>query len=197
MNTKEKFQLKLNGKTCVMIDWANVYGWSHNLKKQVDEAKLFEYLKSYKQIEKINFYFGEDKTKPKSKEFLDKVKKIGYGLVIKDVKFIKIYDDKGKNFILKRKCDFDLEIGLDTMELVDNYQTFIFFSGDGDFKTLYDRLIKKHKQIIVIFGRGALGREIVGMKWIFLCDIEKNIPLVLKPEGEIKSIITKRKKNSN
>jgi len=190
----KKFELKLNGKTCVMIDWANVYGWSNNLKKEVDEEKLFKYLKKHKQIEKINFYFGEDKTKPKSKEFLDKVKKIGYELITKDVKFIKIYDDIGKNFILKRKCDFDLELGLDTYELINNYQSFIFLSGDGDYKTLYDRLLKKHKQIVVIFGRGALGREIVGTKGIFLCDIEKNIPQVLKPRGVIRSIITKKKK---
>jgi len=190
---KEKFELKLNGETCVMVDWANVYGWSHNLKKEVDELKLFKYLKTYKQIEKIIFYFGEDKTKPKSKEFLNRVRKTGYDLVSKEVKFIKIYDDVGKNFILKRKCDFDLEIGLDTMELVDKYKTYIFFSGDGDFKTLYDRLLKKYKQVIVIFGHGALGREIVGTKGVFLCDIEKNIPLVLKPRGEIKNIIAKRK----
>ena len=202
--TEKKFELKLNGNTCVMVDWANVYGWSHNLKKEVDESKLFKYLKTYKQIEKINFYFGEDKTKPKSKEFLNRVKKIGYDLVSKEVKFIKIFDDIGKNFILKRKCDFDLEIGLDTMELVDKYQTFIFFSGDGDFRTLYDRLIKKGKFVVVVYMYGCLGREIWEMKrGIFKASVlkletdifKKNDPLVLKPRGEIKDIIAKKTKN--
>jgi len=158
------FELKLNGKTCVMVDWANVYGWSHNLKKEVDEEKLYKYLKKYKQIEKINCYFGEDKIKIKSKEFLNKVEKIGYNLITKDVKFIKIFDDVGKIFILKRKCDFDLEIGLDTMELVDKYDIFMFFSGDGDFRTLYDRLVLKGKFVIVVYMYGCLGREIWEMK---------------------------------
>jgi uncharacterized LabA/DUF88 family protein len=194
---KKDFELKLNGKTCVMIDWANVYGWTNNLKKEVDVNKLYEYLKRYSQIEKIRFYFGEDKTNEKSGKFLKVIKEIGYDQIRKEVKFIKIYDEEGKNYFLKRKCDFDLEIGLDTMEVIDKYQTFIFFSGDGDFKTLYERLLKKRKQIIVIFGRGSLGRELVGMKGVFLCDIEKNIPSVLKPRGVIRSIITKKKKHDN
>jgi uncharacterized LabA/DUF88 family protein len=177
----KKFNLKLKGKTCVMVDWANVYGWSHNLRKEVDEIKLFKYLKSYKKIEKINFYFGEDKTKIKSKEFLERIKKIGYDLVSKNVKFIKIFDDAGKSFILKRKRDFDLEIGLDTMELVDKFETFIFFSGDGDFRTLYDRLIKRGKFVVVVYMYGCLGREVWEMKkGIFKASIAKLTDSVYK-----------------
>ena len=147
-----------------MIDWANVYGWTHKLKKEVDEVKLYKYLKTHPQIEKMNFYFGEDKTNNKSKEFLKSIKNLGYNLVTKEVKFIKIFDDTGKNFILKRKCDFDLEMGLDTMEMVDSFDTFIFFSGDGDFRTLYDRLVKKGKFVVVVYMYGCLGREIWEMK---------------------------------
>lgn len=189
----KNFKFKLKGKALVLVDWANVYGWKNNLKQEVDERKLFDYLKKYREIEEIRFYFGEDKTNKKSGNFLNKVKKDGYRLVKKEVKFIKIFDEDGKNFLLKRKCDFDLEIGLDCFELMDKYQSFIFFSGDGDYKTLYDRLLVRHKQIIVVFGHGSLGRELVDNKRLFLCEIQKNIPSVLKPRGVIRGIITKKR----
>lgn len=38
---EEEKVLKLNGKTLVVIDWANVYGWTKKLKWQVDVQKLF------------------------------------------------------------------------------------------------------------------------------------------------------------
>ncbi len=42
----EKFKLKLQGKTAVFIDWANVYNWKKSLKKKVDLKKLYLYLKT-------------------------------------------------------------------------------------------------------------------------------------------------------
>lgn len=33
---KNKFRFKLEGKTAVFIDWANVYGWKKSLKKEID-----------------------------------------------------------------------------------------------------------------------------------------------------------------
>ncbi len=56
----EKFKIILNGKTAVFVDWANVYGWKKSLKKEVDPKKLYKYLKKYKEIKSINFYFGTD-----------------------------------------------------------------------------------------------------------------------------------------
>ena len=99
-NIKEnKFKLKLNGKTCVLVDWANVYGWKGELKKEPDEEKIIKYLDDYKQIEEVRFYFGKDKTE-QSKKFLSKIEKIGYKLVTKEVKYVKVFDDQGKNFLL-------------------------------------------------------------------------------------------------
>ena len=100
---------------------------------------------------------------------------------------------------LKRKCDFDLEIGLDCFENLDKYNSFVFLSGDGDFETLYQRLIVRNKQVIVVYQPGHLGREIWEMKkGIFKIEAErlgltKNVPPVLRPRGVIMTIITKRK----
>jgi len=195
----EAFKLRLKGKTCVMVDWANVYGWQGS-KIKIEEKKVFEYFKNYPEISEIRFYFGLDKNK-KSIDFLKRVKKIGYILVSKPVKYI-VYKEQGIE-IKKRKCDFDLEMGLDCFENLDRYQSFVFLSGDGDFATLYQRLIDRKKQVIVVYHPGHLGKEIWEMKkGIFKIEVErlgliKNVLPVLKPRGVIRSIITKKKKNEN
>lgn len=158
-----KKKLNLKSFCRVYIDWANVYGWIKSLGRDIDPEKLFKYLKSYKLIEQINFYFGEDKH-PKSKQFLKDIKKIGYKLITKPVKYIPIVRVEGET-IYRRKCDFDMEICIDVHKaLSKNIGGFIFFTGDGDFEPLYKLLIKKQKQVIVVYSAGHLGREIWNIK---------------------------------
>lgn len=204
-------KLKLKGKTAVFIDWANVYGWTKSLKREVNSQKLFKYLKSYQEIKDINFYFGVDKH-PKSQEFLNKVRKIGFNVVSKEVKYIPVSLDSShfknlareinnslasiKNLetkdiekilqilsrkVLRRKCDFDMEISIGAHKAIaDNFETFLFFSGDGDFAPLYKFLINLHKQVIVIYASGHLGKEVWNLKkGIFKTEVD-NLPVLEK-----------------
>lgn len=160
-NKIKRFILK--GKAVVFIDWANVYGWRKSLKHEVDSQKLFEYLKSYSEITEMRIYFGEDEH-PKSKEFLESAGKIGYKVVTKPVKYIFIASIEGQK-IYRRKCDFDMEACIDAhAALNDGVESFIFFTGDGDFEPLYKLLIKQGKQVLVIYTAGHLGREIWNIK---------------------------------
>ncbi len=155
--TKIKKQvLKLKGKTAVFIDWANVYNWKKTLKKEPNLKSIFKYLKKYKDIKNISFYYGLDEH-PKSKKFLKEVEQIGYNLSTKDVKYIKIAETN----ILQRKCDFDIEICMSVYKhLGKDFDSYVFFSGDGDFAPMYKYLIEKNKQVIVIYEHGHLGREV-------------------------------------
>lgn len=177
MNSKN-FELKLKNEAVVFIDWANVYNWKKSIKDEIDLSRLFKYLNSYSQIKEINFYFGTDKH-PASKQKIEEARKIGFKVTTKPVKYLPVRD---KTIILwKRKCDFDLEIGLDCFEKINKYQCFIFFSGDGDFATLYKRLIKRKKQVIVIFAQGHLGKEVREIKeGIFLCVVKRFINKIKK-----------------
>ena len=174
-----KKKLNLKSPCRVYIDWANVYGWTKSLKKEVDPKKLFKYLKSYKEIQDIKFYFGQDKHL-KSRQFLKDIKKIGYNLTTKPVKYIPIAKVEDK-IINRRKCDFDMEICIDVHKaLEENIQSFIFFTGDGDFEPLYKLLITKQKQAIVVYSTGHLGREIWNIKkGIFKIEI-KNLMTLTK-----------------
>ena len=169
--------LKLKGKTVVFIDWANVHGWQEKIKWKINLEKLYCHLKRYKEIKEFRFYFGTD-IHPASKKQLKEAEKIGFKVITKPVKYLPIKDKKV--VFWKRKCDFDLEIGLDCFERLNQYETFIFFSGDGDFATLYKRLIKRKKQIIVIYTSGTLGREVAAIqKGVYKFDI-KRIKALLK-----------------
>jgi len=79
---------KLEEKTLAIIDWANVYGWAGKLKWGVDPKKLYDYLKIYPEIYDIRFYFGAEKGNKKSEEFQEEIKRIGYTLISKEVKWI-------------------------------------------------------------------------------------------------------------
>lgn len=165
--------LKLKGKTVVFIDWANVYNWKKSLKREVDPKKLYKYLSSYKEIEKIRFYFGKDKHK-KSRKFLRDMRKVGYKVTTKPVKYILIAEVEDQK-IYRRKCDFDMEICINVHKaLAEGVESFVFFTGDGDFDPLYKLLIKMRKQVIVIYAHGHLGREIYQIKkGVYKCPIEK------------------------
>ena len=152
-------RLLLKGKSIVFIDWANVYGWTKSLKREIDPDKLFEYLKSYSEIEDIRLYFGRD-DHPKSHEFLHNAGQVGYKVITKPVKYILVTEIEGQK-IYRRKCDFDMEICIDVHQaLKDNAESFVFFTGDGDFDPLYRMLFGLKKQVIVIYAHGHLGREI-------------------------------------
>jgi len=153
-------KLKISRKAVVYIDWANVYGWQSTLKRRVDTAKLYKKLESYRKVKSIKFFFGREPESKESEKFLDTIKSQGYELISKDVKHI-VVKQIGDEVITMRKCDFDIEISMNVYEDLDKgFETFIFFSGDGDFLPIYEYLIKRGKQVIVVYQTGHLGKEI-------------------------------------
>ena len=162
-NNSGKFKrFILKGDAITFVDWANVHGWEKSLKREIDPAALFAYLKSYSEIQEIRLYFGKD-AHPKSIAFLDAAEKTGYAITTKEVKYI-LEGQVGGQKIYRRKCDFDIEICIDVHEAIEKTRTCIFFTGDGDFAPLYQKLIGLHKQVIVVYAPGHLGREVWDIK---------------------------------
>ena len=96
MNEEKVFELR--GKTLVIIDWANVYGWFKKLKWEISPQKLYNYLKSYPEVYDIRFYFGVEKGNEKSKKFSEEILQIGYNQISKEVKWVPV-DFKFTEFI--------------------------------------------------------------------------------------------------
>lgn len=162
----EKKQFKkiiIRGKAAVFIDWANVHGWEKTLKRDINLEKIFSYLTEYKEIKSIRFYFGTD-VHEKSSQFLEKAGQIGYQVITKPVKYI-LAGEVSEQKIFIRKCDFDMEVCIDVHRLLkDDFESFIFFTGDGDYAPLYRMLIGLGKQVVVVYTSGHLGREVWDIK---------------------------------
>lgn len=206
---------KLKGKTLVIIDWANVFGWVEKTKWEIDPKKLFKYLKNYPEVKDIRFYFGIETDNKKSIAFQKKIKQIGYTLISKQVKWVPVSLDKAhfKIFlnklieiadgleksdatiakrlkklpripIYRRKCDFDCEIAIDVMKNVDNFDSFILFSGDGDYAVLMEEIIRNRKQAIVVALKNTMGREYSFIKrGVYICNIKRLKNFVKKIPG--------------
>lgn len=65
-----------------------------------------------------------------------------------------------KEPVQRRKCDFDVEISRDIYNNLENFETIIIFSGDGDYAALVENLVlTKNKKVIVVFASGHIGKE--------------------------------------
>ena len=138
--------------------------------KLYDDHIDLEKLKSFVSIFSLRnrIYYGEDLKNIKSLGFTN-VLRIIFGkrdVVTKDIQRIKHYlrlgeveftkylsiDKNNNNYIEIRKCNFDVEISVDAIKMLEHYDTFCLFSGDADFVYLNNFLKKKGKKIIIVKG---------------------------------------------
>lgn len=173
-------ELEINedyGRIFTFIDFSNVNKWFENdnqdwnnkllgdgekLAIDIEKLKLFTDIFS----KRVRTYYGEDPQNTKSLSFTYVTRKI-FGkrdVVTKDLQKIKHYikldelgvakyvftDENGKNYVEIRKCNFDVEISVDAIKMLEHYDTFCIFSGDADFVYLNNFLRKKGKKVIII-----------------------------------------------
>ena len=146
-----EFVFHTRGQTLALLDWANLFSTTRRRWK-IDEKKLFEYFKKYPEISAVRLFAGED-THQKSRDFLEKCRKIGFEVVTKKVKYMKD----------RRKCDFDVEITMAMILGMSDFETFLLFSGDGDYAPVVKYLLKKGKRVFVIAEKRSFGREFFEM----------------------------------
>ncbi len=166
-----------HGRIFSFIDFSNVNKWfekdnqdwnnkllANDEKISIDLDKLKLFAKIFSQ--RIRVYYGEDPKNIKSLTFTD-VLRIIFGkrdVVTKDLQKIKHYlgleeirdkkylhvDGENKEYVEIRKCNFDVEISVDAIKMLEHYDTFCIFSGDADFVYLNNFLKRKGKKIIII-----------------------------------------------
>jgi uncharacterized LabA/DUF88 family protein len=199
------------GKIFSFIDFANVnkwfendnQDWNNNLIKENEYLSIdLNKLKSFSDIisDKVRLYYGEDPKNKKSLGFTYVIRKI-FGkknIITKDLQKIKHYidsekdlssntimtDKDGEKYIEIRKCNFDVEISVDAIKMINHYNTFCVFSGDADFVYLNNFLKKQGKKIIIVKG-GYITNK-----------LRKTADLVINAQN-IKKHIAKVEKNKN
>ena len=143
---KKKILFQTKGKTVVFIDAANIELSAKDLGFKIDYKKLAELLHKQGKVVYLGFYTVRFANKGHDK-FLTMLKKSGYKLITKPMKIIKNRDKKLGDI---RKANFDVEIAVDAIKMLEKFKTVILFSGDSDFNYLIKELRKFGKTAIVI-----------------------------------------------
>lgn len=172
---KEKF-----GKIFAFVDYGNVNYWYEKDRRGADGVDLLTDQKLIVDVEKLahfanlfseqkqkRFYYGWNPRKETNWHIVIKAEKCGFIKKTKPMQFIKHYLSGGENprggfnnseiksdvngkYIEIPKSNFDVEISVDAVRLLEKYDTFCLFSGDSDFTYLVQYLKKNKKKFIVI-----------------------------------------------
>lgn len=168
---KEKY-----GRIFSFVDFGNVNYWyekdrrdsednflKENQKLIIDIEKLAQFLNLF--CEQKRFYYGWHKWIKRSWHIIIYAQEKGFLKITKPIQFIKHYlgieelgtvksrsikEDAWGKFIEIPKSNFDVEISIDSIRLLEKYDTFCLLSGDSDFARLVEFLKKKGKKVIVI-----------------------------------------------
>lgn len=164
------------GRIFSFIDFGNVNNWfsedtkwgeetiKNDEKILIDLEKLRDFSGCFS--DKTRFYYGHDPKNRRSMGFLAKTKEF-FGkrsVFTKPLQMIRHYlkddeattrsvnEDKEGKYIYLPKCNFDVEICVDAIRLMDDYDTFCLYSGDADFISLIKFLKNNKKKVILIKG---------------------------------------------
>lgn len=167
------------GRILSLVDFGNVDYWfekdsrdgnnnevAESQKLNVDIKKLYDFCSIFSIQSK--FYYGIDQKRKKSIHLI-RLARDSFGkanAVTKHIQYIRhylneleeqtntrsiTYDAQGK-YVLLPKCNFDVEICIDAIRLIDNYDTLCMFSSDADFISLFRFLRNRGKKIILVKG---------------------------------------------
>jgi len=187
------------GKIFTLLDYGNISHWFDEDRRDVSGKALAvdEYLSvdilnlvNFADVfsSKIVFYYGLD-CRNKSSIHILRLARDAYAKVCsKNIQWIKHYlkledrekpsrairnDAKG-SFVLIPKCNFDVEITMDALEHVKDYDTLCLFSSDNDFSALLKLLKGKGKKAI-LFHDNRTRKELKDV-----ADLEINSQLIKK-----------------
>jgi|SRR3989344_1339241 len=140
----------MKGKTYAFIDASNIIYGAKEEGWFIDQKKLLIYLKKKFKVFKAFFYYGKDSKNIKKQFFLNKLKTFGYILRVKEIKHY------GKR--IKANCDVDLT--MDMLLKINDYNQAVVLTGDGDFVPLFQYLITKGRKIIIISSPKRTSKEL-------------------------------------
>lgn len=174
------------GRILSIIDFGNVNHWFESDRQDSDNKALADDEKfrinlqglrdfSYLFSQDVRLYYGTNPNNPGSINFISALKSIfgKHRIFSKQIQFIKhhlqadevasnkraTFKDGGGTFIRIPKCNFDVEICVDAIRLIDSYDTLVLFSSDADFVALSRYLRNCKKKVILIKG-GNITQEL-------------------------------------
>ncbi len=134
-------------KIALFIDGANLYSAARSLGFDIDYKRLLSVFGEKGYLLRAYYYtaLAEDQEFSTLRPLIDWLDYNGYSVVTKPLK--EFYDQSGRR---KVKGNMDIELVIDAMELADQVDHIVLFSGDGDFRRLAEALQRKGKKVSVV-----------------------------------------------
>ncbi len=131
----------------LFIDGANLYATARSLNFDIDYRKLLDFFRGEAKLVRANYYTAmmEDADYSPIRPLVDWLDYNGFSVVTKPTK--EFTDSTGRR---KIKGNMDIEIAVDIMELADQLDHVVLFSGDGDFRRLVEAVQRKGLRVTVI-----------------------------------------------
>lgn len=148
----------VKGRVYVFIDAANIFYTQRTLRWKISYEKLKAYFQEEckDNLGKMFVYTAFDPDRPQQKKFLDMLDINGYIVRTKDVKRIRVA--KG---VYEWKGDFDVELAMDALDHIQEYDTAVLLSGDSDFAPIVKRMKEHKKVVIVMSAKHHISRELI------------------------------------
>jgi uncharacterized LabA/DUF88 family protein len=136
-----------NDRYSLFIDGSNLYAAARGLGFDIDYKKLLEVFSGHGRLIRAYYYTAviEDQDYSPIRPLVDWLDYNGYTLITKPTK--EFTDDTGKR---KIKGDMDIELAVDMLELSEQLDHVILFSGDGDFRRLVEAVQRKTTRVTVV-----------------------------------------------
>lgn len=133
-------------RLAIFIDGANLYSAARSLNFDIDYKKLRQHFSRQGRLIRILYYTAliEDQEFSPIRPLVDWLDYNGYTMVTKSAK--KFTDASGRD---KIKGNMDIELAIDVMEMSDNLDHVMIFSGDGDFRSLVEAIQRKGVRVSV------------------------------------------------
>lgn len=134
-------------KVAIFIDGSNLYAASKALDFDIDYKKLLKWVSSRGRLVRSFYYTAlvDDQEYSPIRPLVDWLDYNGYAMVTKPTR--EFTDSQGRK---KIKGNMDIELAIDMMEMAENVDHIILFSGDGDFRRLVEAVQRKCVRVTVV-----------------------------------------------
>jgi len=134
-------------KLAVFIDGANLYAAAKTLDVEIDYKLLLKWIGGQSRLVRAFYYTAlmEDQEYSPIRPLIDWLDYNGYTMVTKPAK--EFTDSSGRK---KIKGNMDIELAIDVMEIAENVDHIVLFSGDGDFRRLVEAVQRKGVRVTVV-----------------------------------------------
>ena len=136
-----------SNRIALFIDGANLHATARTLGFEIDYRRLLREFEGRGCLLRAFYYTAiiEDQEYSSVRPLTDWLSYNGYTVVTKSVK--EFTDASGRR---KVKGNMDVELAVDAMELADQVDQMVLFSGDGDFRSLIEAVQRRGVRVTVI-----------------------------------------------